>query len=82
MTGDPRTYPPANEPWLDRPLSGEELSALKIKVSKMSRRTLVEFYDDALNKCRLDRGVPPRARFIQQLVAAWKEIQRRKSEGR
>ena len=33
--------------------------------------------DAALEMCPLDGRVPPRAAFIQQLVASWKELQRR-----
>ena len=67
---------PASEPWLDRPLTAEELSALRIRLSKMTEAELVKAYNAALEMCRLDRGVPPRAAFIQQLVASWKELQR------
>jgi hypothetical protein len=42
----------------------------------MTEAELVKAYNAALEMCRLDRGVPPRAAFIQQLVASWKELQR------
>jgi hypothetical protein len=74
---DPR---PASEPWLDRPLTAEELRALRDRLSKMTERELVKFYEDALFVCRLDHGVPPRAGFIQQLVAVWKVMQRRRKK--
>jgi hypothetical protein len=78
MTRDPGPDPkPPSEPWLDRPLTAEELKALRVKLSKMSERELVKFYEDALFVCRLDGGAPPRAGFVQQLVGAWKELQRR-----
>ncbi len=77
-TRDSRTDPqPSNEPWLDRPLTAEELRALRDRLSKMMQLELVKFYNAALEMCQLDRGVPPRAAFVQQLVASWKEIQRR-----
>jgi hypothetical protein len=44
----------------------------------MSQTELVKFYDAALFVFRLDRGVQPRAGLIQQPVAAWKELQRRR----
>ena len=79
MTRDPRTdSPPPSEPWVERPLTAEELSELKVRLSKMSQADLVKFYDAGLFVCRLDHGEPPRAGFIQQLVAAWKELQRRR----
>ena len=78
MTRDPRTDPkPPNEPWLERPLTAEELKDLKVRLSKMSERKLVKFYEEALFVCQLDHGAPPRAGFVQQLVGAWKELQRR-----
>ena len=43
----------------------------------MTQPELVKFYEAALEMCRLDQGAPPRAAFIQQLVAAWKAMQRR-----
>ncbi len=79
MTNDPRTDPkPPNEPWLERPLTAEELKDLKARLSKMAQTELVKFYEAALFVCRLDNGEPPRAAFIQQFVAAWKEMQRRR----
>ena len=78
VTRDPRTDPqPPSEPWVDRPLTAQELNALKVRLSKMTQADLVKFYDAGLFVCRLDHGAPPRAGFIQQLVAAWKELQRR-----
>ena len=79
MTRDPRTDPlPPSEPWLDRPLTAEELAALKVRLTKMLQRDLVKFYEAGLQTCQLAHGDPPRAQFIQQLVAAWKEMQRRR----
>ncbi len=74
MTSDPK---PPSEPWIDRPLTAEELKALKVRLSKMTQTDLVKFYESTLFVCRLDRGRPPRAGFVQQLVSAWKELQRR-----
>jgi hypothetical protein len=71
MTRDPRTDPPANEPWVERSLTAEELEALRLRLSKMTQADLVKFYDAGLQTCRLNHGEPPRAPFIQQLVQAW-----------
>ncbi len=57
------------------PLTTEELKDLRIRLSKMTQYELMKFYDDALSLCRLENGAPPRAAFIQQLVAAWKVMQ-------
>ena len=73
-SGDPS---PTSEPWLDRPLTAEELRAARIRLSRLTDTDLIGAYDAALEMCRQDRGVPPRAAFIQQLVASWKELQRR-----
>jgi hypothetical protein len=79
MTRDPCADPlPPSEPWLDRPLTAEELQDLKGRLSKMTERDLVKSYNAALFMCELNNGLPPRAAFIQQLVAAWKELQRRR----
>ena len=78
MSTDPQTDPqPPSEPWLDRPLTAEELKAARIRLSKMTDAELVKAYNAALEMCRLDRSRLPRAAFIQQLVASWKELQLR-----
>ena len=74
MTTDPK---PPSEPWLDRPLTAEELKAARIRLSRMTETELMKAYDSALEMCRPDSGFPPRVAFSQQLVAAWKEMQRR-----
>jgi hypothetical protein len=75
MTGDPQ---PPSEPWLDRPLTAEELKAARIRLSGMPEAELVKAYNAALKMCQLERGAPPPAAFIQQLVASWKEMHRRR----
>jgi hypothetical protein len=78
MNRDPHSDPkPPSEPWLDRPLTAEELKDLRVRLAKMPDRELVKFYEAGLFVCRLDNGAPPQAGFIQKLVAAWKELQRR-----
>ena len=74
MTRDPRTDLPLNEPWLDRPLTAEQLKALRVRLSGMAQPEVVKFYEAGLHMCQLVHGVPPRAAFIQQLVAAWKDL--------
>jgi hypothetical protein len=82
MTSDSRSaQPPPIEPWSDRPLTAEELKASRIRLSKMTETELLTAYDAALEMCRLDNGLPPRAAFIQQFIASWKEIQRRGKRG-
>jgi hypothetical protein len=71
------TGPASGDPWLDRPLTAEELKAERSRLSRLTDADLVKAYDAALDMCRPDKGVPPRAAFIQQLVASWKELQRR-----
>ena len=78
MTRDPRTNPPPSEPWLDHPLTAEELKALRVRLGEITEAELVMAYEAALFMCELNHGVPPRAAFIQQLVAAWKDLQRRR----
>jgi hypothetical protein len=78
MTPDPK---PSSEPWLDHPLMAEEMRTLRTRLSKMTHAELMKFYDTALEMCRFNQNVPPRAAFIQQLVASWKEMQRRRTAG-
>ena len=60
--------PPASEPWLDRPLTAEELKAARIRLSRLTDTDLVRAYDAALEICRLDRGVPPVQRSFSSLL--------------
>jgi len=79
MTREPRADPlPPGEPWIKRPLTADQLNQLKARLAKMPQAELVKFYDAGLFVCRLNNGAPPPAEFIQQLVAAWKEMQRRR----
>jgi len=79
MTRNPLIDPqPPSEPWKDRSLTAEELAALRDRLSKMTQANLVQFYEAGLQTCRLNHGEPPRAPFIQQLVASWKELRRRR----
>ena len=58
---------------MDRPLSKEELVALKERLKKMSVTALQDFYRAAYWQCRLEEEVPP-AQAIQRLVTVWKEL--------
>jgi len=44
----------------------------------MSQADLTKFYQACIDMCQLNRGVAPRASFVQQLVQAWKEMERRR----
>ena len=48
------------------------------RISKISDAELVKAYKAALLRCELNHGRTPRAAFIQQLVAVWTELQRRR----
>jgi hypothetical protein len=69
---------PSSEPRIELPLLTQDLEELRVRLSKMPQAELVKFYDAAIRMCQLNRGVPPSAGFIQQLVQAWKEMQRRR----
>src|ERR1700733_12320511 len=67
----PFCYPgPAMEPapWIDRQMNQEELEQLRARLLRMSDSELRKNYEAALHMCQLDRGGPPRATFVQQLV--------------
>jgi hypothetical protein len=36
------------------------------------------WHNDCLQMCRLNRGQPPKAAYVQQLVQAWRELHRRR----
>jgi len=79
MARDPSTNPkPPSDPWIERPLTAEELQDLKVRLSKMTQADLVKFYEASIHMCQLNRGEPPSAGFVQQLVQAWKEMRRRR----
>jgi hypothetical protein len=49
MTRDFRSdSQPADEPWLDRSMTAEELAALRTRLSKMTQADVVKFYDAGL----------------------------------
>lgn len=55
---------------VDRSMTADELESLRDRLSKMTQADLVKFYKAGLQMCRLNRGVPARAPFIQQFVQA------------
>jgi hypothetical protein len=61
----------------DGPLSRSQLEALRKRLASMSMTALDDFYYAAWTMCKPERGKPPRAPFVQQLVQAWKEMMRR-----
>ena len=70
------------EPWEDdKPLTVEELAAQRKRAQAMTDRQLAAQYQAALHMCQLDRGRPPRAVFVQQLVILWRELDRRRKAG-
>ena len=71
----------AYEPWIDRPLTVEELEAYRAQLAKMPRAELVKSYEAGLHMCQLTHGEPPRACFVQRLVQTWRELERRRKNG-
>jgi hypothetical protein len=61
----------------DLPLTLEQLAALRKRLSNMSLTALYDAYYAAWTRCKVEQtGKPPRARFIQELVQAWKQLRR------
>lgn len=58
-------------------LSREELAEVRARLRRMSDAELRKQYAAALKMCELRNGGQPRAVWIQQLVQAWKELERR-----
>jgi hypothetical protein len=59
-------------------LSKQELEEFRQRLFKMSDAELVKCYNNCLYMCQLNSGQPPRAAYPQQLVQAWKELDRRR----
>jgi hypothetical protein len=50
---------------------------LRKQLSAMSMTALYDAYFAAWTRCRMERdGKPPRARFIQELVQAWRVLRK------
>jgi hypothetical protein len=61
----------------DRPMTPDELAALRLRLSRMSPTALLDAYFAAWTRCKMERdGKPPRARFIQELVQAWRALRK------
>ena len=55
----------------------EDLDSLQQHLERIGDSELAQFYDATWQVCRVDRMKAPRGAFIQQLVAAWRELVRR-----
>ena len=61
----------------DRPMTPDELAAFRLRLSRMSPTALLDAYFAAWTRCKMERdGKPPQARFIQELLRAWKALRR------
>jgi hypothetical protein len=64
----------------DQPMTPEELGAFRLRLSRMSPTALLDAYFAAWTRCKMERdGKPSRARFIQELVQAWKALRKANS---
>jgi hypothetical protein len=62
----------------DRPLTPDQLRQLEHKLSLLSESSVLREYQLAYEACRIATDVLPRAANVQTLVAAWKNLWRRK----
>jgi hypothetical protein len=61
----------------DRQMTPDELAAFRLRLSRMSPTALLDAYYAAWTRCKMERdGKPPPARFIQELVQAWKALRK------
>jgi|HubBroStandDraft_6_1064221.scaffolds.fasta_scaffold908549_2 hypothetical protein len=59
------------------------LRELRVRLRKMPKQELADFYQSAHDMCQLQLGgPPPREVFVQQLVQTWKEMTRREKRPR
>ena len=66
----------------DRLMTPEELAALRQRLSQMSPPALLDAYYAVWTRCEMERyGNPPPARFIQELVQAWKALRNFEADG-
>ena len=64
----------------DQPMTPDELAALRLRLSRMSPTALLDAYYAAWTRCKMNRdSKPPPARFIQELVQAWKALRKANS---
>jgi hypothetical protein len=58
-------------------MTPDELAALRLRLSRMSPTALLDAYFVAWTRCKMERdGKPPQARFIQELVQAWRALRK------
>jgi hypothetical protein len=61
----------------DRPLTADQLAALRQQYAKLSITGLYDAYFAAWQRCKVERdGRAPRAGHIQELVQVWKELRK------
>jgi hypothetical protein len=66
----------------DAPLSSDEIARLRQRLSQMNENDLTNFYLATWNQCKLKPwGKPPKIRFLQELVQAWRTLKRRGTNG-
>jgi hypothetical protein len=69
----------ARRPDLSKPvLSHEELQHLRYTLSKVSVGTVQQTYREAHANCLMRGDQPPKAKHVQELVQAWRELNKRK----
>ena len=59
-------------------MSLDQIEQLRARLQRMGDHELQRFYESAHFMSRIDRGETPRAAFVQQLVQAWREMDRRR----
>ncbi|HLK50560.1 MAG TPA: hypothetical protein VKT49_20610 [Bryobacteraceae bacterium] len=68
-----RSDPPPPDP----PLTRQQLADLRAQLSRMSMTALYDAYFAAWTRCKMESGgKPPKARFVQELVQAWRQLRR------
>lgn len=67
---------------LDRPLTPDQLRQLEHSLSLLSESSVLKEYQRAYEACRIATDVLPRAVNVQTLVAAWKNLWKRRRRRR
>jgi hypothetical protein len=61
----------------DPPLTAEQLVELRQQYARLSTSSLQQAYNEALERCKLDRrGRAPASIHIQVLVQVWKQLRK------
>lgn len=72
----------ARRPDLSRPaLSREQLGQLRYTLSKVGLGAVQQTYREAHANCLMKSDQPPKPKHIQELVQAWRELNKRKNGG-